>query len=76
MCLSGLFLILIAPSNITLYIERARLIHVFQGSANGLGFLRKYKWAALTRNYLFTQPSKWTVHSRKHGLNICHIFAG
>ena len=30
----------------------------------------------LTQNYLFTQPSKWTVHSRKHGLNICHIFAG
>ena len=36
------FLILIAPSNLTLYIERAQLIRVFQESANGLGFLRKY----------------------------------
>ena len=76
MCHNGLFFILIAPSNLTLYIERAQLIRVFQESANGLGFLRNIKWAALTRNYLFTQPSKWTVHSRKHGLNICHIFAG
>ena len=36
------FLILIAPSNLTLYIEQAQLIRVFQESANGLGFLRKY----------------------------------
>ena len=52
------FLILLAPSNLTLYIERAQLIRVFQESANGPGFLRKYKWAALTQYYLFTQPSK------------------
>ena len=57
-------------------LSRSRSSLNASASRHGLGFLRKYKWAWLTRNYLFTQPSKWTVHSRKHGLNICHIFAG
>ena len=60
----------------TLFFHPGQPIRVFRESANGLLFLEKNKWAAWTLHYLFTQPIKWTVHSRKHGLNMCHIFAG
>jgi hypothetical protein len=51
------FLILIAPSNLTLNIEQAQLIRIFQESANGLGFLRKFQMGRIDAK-LFFHPSQ------------------
>ena len=61
----GLFFILIAPSNLTLYIERAQLIRVFQESAMDWDFLENIKWAAWTLHYLFSQPRKFVYFKKE-----------